>query len=117
MRRRARFLVAERTVFRHVVPGIEFEILRELELARRIEFLFRDMCPCRRDETRKPFGPAYRSIFDLHTVRVGLHLDQQVELDVVLIQGLHHVLAQVVEGRGAERNPGDFSVHLRPGGE
>ncbi len=89
-------------MLRHRVPGVVGEDPGEVELLGRVERLLRDVQYGGRHARREPRRPVDGVVLDRHPVRVGLELERDVELDVLLRQRLRHRLAEVVVRR-AER--------------
>ena len=77
-------LVAERPVLGDAVPRVVGEHARERDLLGRVERLPRDAQHRGRHARRQPRRPQHGVVLDRHQERVGLHLQQDVELDVLL---------------------------------
>src|SRR5215469_10390868 len=100
--------VAQRLVLGKAVPRVVAEHVRECELPVGVESLGRKPQPGHRHVGRQALGPLDRRVLDRHEVRVGLHLDHEVEGPRSRRERPDHGIAQIILRRAGR--------DLRPGG-
>ena len=96
-------------MFRNAVPRIDRELSREHRLSRRCEVLFWNRYLRNWHERRQPLGPLDRRILDRHSLRIGLQLNHEIQVDIRLRKRLGQRLAQPV----VRRIPRDLRLPLR----